>query len=163
MIFHSSAFRWLVLLTVLSVATSSCRSPESKSASEGKPTAPIDISIEPDASPAPGATVPLTVRVTPRVPAPQIEITMQMSDGVRVISGDTAWSGSLAAGESHELRFRVELPSKGVVDITTWAKAGRGLVRGKTYSIDLGGKAQKPAPEYKSGSHGEKILEVPLQ
>ncbi len=159
---HSPIFHLILLAAFLVAGIAGCPKKDVPSTPEGKPMAPIDITIEPDAAPAANATVPLVVRVTPRVPAPSIEITIDLPERVRAVSGETQWSGSLSAGESHELRFTVQLPSKGVVDITAWAKAGRGFVRGKTYSVDLGGEAQKPAPEYKTGSHGEKILEVPL-
>lgn len=75
-----------------------------------KPQAPIEISLS--ASLAAGArrVAEVTLHVRPLVDAPKIRVAFILPDGVTILGGEDTWEGSLAKGESRDLRISIRVP-----------------------------------------------------
>jgi hypothetical protein len=115
-----------------------------------------------------GDVVELAATVIASHDAADMRITIKLSDGAELVSGDLSWSGPAVKMEPRSVRFSVRMPEKGAVRIKAQVSIGSGGKKGltsKTQYLLMTGKerqeqqkmkASKPA---KKDSKGRPIVE----
>lgn len=132
-----------------------------------KPQVPIRLEINSGGPVSVGAPVTITLTVTPLVPSQSVTTSITLPDGIRLLDGDTDWSGSLEKDQSHVVTITV-LPDRAAL-FEVKAKAVLTLVSGSQMSrhaamtLDLDPNKPKPNVRKRSGPGGESILEIPVQ
>jgi hypothetical protein len=139
-----------------------------------KPQHPLQISIAP-AQPdfdlnavKPGDVVELAATAIASHDAEDMRITVKLSDGAELVSGDLSWSGPAKEMEPHSVRFSVRVPEKGIGRIKAKVSINAGgkkdltnkaqylLMTGKERQEQKKMKASKPV---KKDSKGRPIVE----
>ena len=139
-----------------------------------KPQYPLQISIS-SADPGidlnaikPGDVVEMTVTAIASKDSSDMRITVKLSDGAELVSGDLSWSGPAVKMEPRTVRFSVRVPEQGIGRIKAQVSIGAGgkkdlsskthyqLMTGKERQEQKQLKASKPA---KKDSKGRPIVE----
>jgi hypothetical protein len=152
----------LFLLLIISVLTA---------AGAGmKPLPPLMVSILPSREEVksenirPGDAVDLLISVKSAFDAPEIRISIKLSGGVELISGETGWSGPMAKNQEQLLRVTVRAPLQGTGRVkarAVLARTNTGSLRAESaYSLGPRQKTpKKKEPSEKKDSSGRSILE----
>lgn len=157
-----------IVLTAVCLQTSMA-----SAAPQQKPQYPLQLSI----APAPGVdlnalqagdVVELAATATVSRDAADMRITVKLSEGAELVSGDLTWSGPVKKLEPRSVRFSVRVPEKGVGRIKAQASVTAGgkkeltaraqylLMTGKERQEQQKMKASKPV---KKDSKGRPIVE----
>lgn len=107
--------QWISLVVVLMAALAAGSSPflaVAPADAATKPQAPIEISLSTSPSAVHERMAEVTLHVRPLVDAPTIRVAIILPDGVAVVTGNEAWEGALAKGESRDLRISIKAPDR---------------------------------------------------
>lgn len=143
-------------------------------AQAAKPLSPLQVNISPaqaGISPAkikPGEIVELRVIARAFVDASGLGIKVELMDGVELVSGETAWNGSLKNGGEKVLLITVRSPKHGGggVRALTWMSPSIGAKFFAEAEFRLGKNAVNkpaPAPEIKKDHKGREIREYRIK
>lgn len=153
---------WLALL--LPMLTGAC------AAHAAKPLSPVQVSISPaqtwiaSEKIKPGDVVELRIIAKSMVDANELGIKIELSGGVELVSGETAWTGAVKQGGEKMLSIFVRSPKhgSGLVRAKTWISPTSGAMFVAEGEYSIGPESQKkPAlrPEIKTDHKGREIRE----
>gem|GEM_PF-5280437 len=108
----------LVIMTLAALAsTASAAQPAAK------PKSPVSVTISADkAAYSPGENAELAVMALSLADSDALTISLDLSDGVRVVSGETLWRGAVAKGRFVSFGVVVAIPENGFARVHANAK-----------------------------------------
>ena len=111
--------KYAVLWLFLSILLLSTEVPAATSSPKKKPQPPVQISIVPveagsaAANIKPGDEVSMQVTVVASLDAPEMRITVSLTGGTELVSGELSWHGPSIKGETTTVSFVVRAPHEG--------------------------------------------------
>lgn len=135
----------------------------------GKPRGPLDLAMSTDATPVPGAVVGVTFTVTPRVDAPQLDVSVELPEGLPHADAPLHWTGPAAKDQPIALTFQVgplgtqsyEVIGRATVSLpngSVWTQAASILLETVKHE-----KPNKPLPRLRQDPQGQSIIEIPVE
>lgn len=136
-----------------------------------KPLPPVQISVAPAQAGLaagdikPGDVVEFKVIARSMMDSPEMRVTVELTGGAELVSGETSWAGPMAKGEEKTLLFSVRAPKKGNAKIKasmeTTATEGAAFRAHARYSLGEDVNAQKPGPArpVKKDGKGRDVIE----
>lgn len=125
---------------------------------------PIDLDIYIDGVYQVGGELVITVTTRPLLPAPKINIAINIPDGLELKAGEIAWEGSMSKGEERDLEVTVKILKEGLFEVISIVSIeypdGSRLVKSASGRIEVG-KFQKPKQPgiRKKDKKGQEIIE----
>jgi uncharacterized protein (DUF58 family) len=132
-----------------------------------KPQVPIALQFGTEGTVAVGSEVTVTLTVTPLVSSESVTVSMTLPDGLRLVDGNTTWTGTLEKGQSHVLTIQVRPEQAASLEVK--AKAALTMANGSQMSrhailtLDLNPNQLKSQPRERPGPRGNSILEIPAE
>ncbi|MBI3611234.1 MAG: hypothetical protein HY204_11125 [Nitrospirae bacterium] len=136
----------------------------------GKPQVPIRLQFGAEGPVAVGSEMTITLTVTPLVQPESVTVVAVLPEGMRLVNGETVWTGTLAKEESHTVTMTVrpEPVNPSIPQIEVKGKATLTLPNGAQVSrlavltLDLNPTKPKSRLRERPGPGGQSILEIPL-
>lgn len=146
---------------------------EGKSLS-GKPLSPVKISISPVRSGLSsqdmraGDAVEFKITAVPLMDAKDMQIKIELSDEVKLIAGETAWSGSLLKNEEKTLSITVSVPlqKEGRIKAQAVISLSEGASFSSTAVYEFGDGVKNKTitkPSVRKDSEGRDIIEYRIK
>ena len=135
-----------------------------------KPRGPVELSFSAGSTPSVGAVHRMTLTITARVEASEVNVSIELPEGLPHVEGELEWSGKAAKDQPLSLEFVV-----GPLQDRSYQIVGRATAKlrsGATWTqaistvLDPGAhppEAEKPSPRLKRNRQGQSILEIPAQ
>ena len=96
---------------------------EMMSVAQGAPSTPVQVQLFMSQPPVVGAEARIMMEITTAADAPKVNASLELPPGVKVVSGDTSWEGSLDAGESAKFSATIVFEQPGEYTISGIALA----------------------------------------
>lgn len=136
-------------------------------AAHAKPLPPVVVDIQPADPLVVNTDSSLTATITALSKVDSMRVYFVLPDGVKQLSGNTRWSGSLSSGEKVSLDLQVFIQAQATDDIEVVAEIGSGTAAFKIKrSFSVGQQRHKSQFQQPPGRevdrHGRKVREIKL-
>jgi hypothetical protein len=138
-----------------------------------KPRPPLNITIQPVQADVlataiqPGDTIPFRVTAVAYVDTQELRVTIELSGGAELVSGETTWTGTAARNEKKEFILTVRAPQKGRGKIS--AHAAIPGTDGPSFAVEsryllgvepnMKSSLSDTRPRVKKEGHGRDVIE----
>jgi hypothetical protein len=93
----------------------------------GKPSNPLQLTLQPQGTVTLGETVTFEATVTAAAAFPQVAVEISLPSGIEPISGALQWQGAMQPNTPQQLTFTLQLPNTGRYRLHAIARTPGGL------------------------------------